>query len=222
MIVVIDGPAGAGKSSTARLVARRAGINYIDSGAIYRGFTLLYLQYGQDREQFFEQLRDHGLRFEFHGEQAYVYRRDEDVSDRIRENRVNDHVSEVAAFPEVREKVNEILRRISRNGDYVAEGRDLGTVVFPDADLKFFMTADLEERARRRLMETGAADAGESEDAYQAVRENLHHRDKVDAGREKDPLKKPEDAIKIDTTGLTFDEQVDLILDEIERIRKCE
>ncbi len=209
MIIVIDGPAGAGKSTTAKDVARRAGFDYVDSGAMYRGFTYLYLECDQDRTRLIEILDNHGLRFEFHITEARVFHGEKEITGDIRSDSVNSRVSEVAAMEEVRNTVRQLLRDVSMDRDVVLEGRDLGTVVFPDADLKFFLTADPEARARRRYDER--IRKGEQVSLKQ-VRENVETRDHIDSTRDIAPLKKADDALEIDSTFLTFEEQVTRIL----------
>ena len=212
MIIVIDGPAGAGKSTTAKEVARRTGFDYVDSGAMYRGFTHLYLEYDQDRTRLIEILDNHGLRFEFHITEARVFHGKKDITSDIRSDSVNSRVSEVAAMEEVRNTVRQLLRDVSKDRDVVLEGRDLGTVVFPDADLKFFLTADPGARARRRYDER--IRKGEQVSLEQ-VRENVETRDRIDSTRDIAPLKKADDAVEIDSTFLTFEEQVTRILKDI-------
>ncbi|TVQ69139.1 MAG: (d)CMP kinase [Balneolaceae bacterium] len=209
MIIVIDGPAGAGKSTTAKEVARRTGFDYVDSGAMYRGFTYLYLEYDQDRTRLIEILDNHGLRFEFHITEARVFHGKKDITSDIRSDSVNSRVSEVAAMEEVRNTVRQLLRDVSKDRDVVLEGRDLGTVVFPDADLKFFLTADPGARARRRYDERILK--GEQVSLEQ-VRENVETRDRIDSTRDIAPLKKADDAVEIDSTFLSFEEQVTRIL----------
>ncbi|MEX2657405.1 MAG: (d)CMP kinase [Balneolales bacterium] len=216
MIIVIDGPAGAGKSSTAKEVARRARLNYVDSGAIYRGFTWLYLKQQCKRSVFLKLLNDHELRFDFHITKSRVFLGDQEITSEIRSSDVNDRVSEIAALPEVRERVHEILRQISRGKDIILEGRDLGTVVFPDADVKFFLTADLKARAQRRYKELLLN--GE-QTTFSEVLANVEMRDRVDSLRDIAPLKKSKDAVKIDSTSLSFEEQVARIMKFIRKYR---
>ncbi|SMO43910.1 (d)CMP kinase [Fodinibius sediminis] len=208
MITVIDGPAGSGKSSTARAVADKLDIEYLDSGALYRTVTLLYLQAGRDKTVFFQLLDQAKISFRYCDRQFHVAVDDAAVTDRIRTPEVAEHVSEVAALPRVRTFVNHLMREAVKDGIYIAEGRDLGTAVFPDADLKFFMSADIEERARRRYNERKPDNPALS---LEEVRRNIQQRDLKDANREADPLKRAEDAIEINTTNLSFEQQVDQI-----------
>lgn len=208
MITVIDGPAGSGKSSTARAVADKLNIEYLDSGALYRTVTLLFLQAERDRSLFFELLSQKEISFRYEGRQFHVAVDGQPVTDQIRTPRVADAVSEVAAMPKVRAYVNDLMRQAVAQGVYIAEGRDLGTAVFPNAELKFFMSADLDERARRRYDEQKADN---TDLTLEQVKQNIIERDYKDANREADPLKKAEDAIEIDTTDLSFEQQVDKI-----------
>ena len=153
MIIVIDGPAGSGKSSTARAVANRLNIEYLDSGALYRAVTLIYIEANQDKEAFFRLLNQKEISFYYEDQTFYVTIDGESVTDKIRTTEVAEAVSDVAALPRVRSYVNNLMREAVIDGVYIAEGRDLGTVVFPDAKLKIFMSADLEERAKRRFDE---------------------------------------------------------------------
>lgn len=218
MIIVIDGPAGAGKSSTAKAIARKTGINYVDSGAMYRGFTALYIHNDKDKKKFFDQIDQNPLQFSFDEDNAQVFLNDENITEYIRSDEVNEHVSEVAALPEIRAKVLQLLKTTvaDTNSDYIAEGRDLGTVVFPDADLKFFLTADLDVRASRRLAEM---DKQADQNKLHAVKKNLESRDKKDSSRKEAPLIKADDAIEIDTSGLRFDEQIQVIIEKITNLK---
>lgn len=208
MIIVIDGPAGSGKSSTARAVADQLNIEYIDSGALYRTATLLYLEANRDQQMFFRLLDQKQISFHYQEQQFHVAVDGRSVSSDIRTSEVDDWVSEVAAMPRVRAFVNNLMRKVVLSGQYIAEGRDLGTAVFPDAELKFYMSADLKERARRRYKERKD---GNPDLTLEEVKENIAERDRKDSKREADPLKKATDAIEIDTTNLTFDQQVNQI-----------
>ncbi len=219
MIVVIDGPAGAGKSTTAQAVARKAGLDYIDSGAIYRGFTVLYNELKHDRASFFEAIKQERLRFEFDRDVSRVYLDKSEITEELRSPSVNDNVSVVAAMPEVRNQVTVELKKAVGASDCIAEGRDLGTVVFPEAELKFFLTADLDERARRRQLEMESKVEYSADSKFQNVKENLQQRDTIDSSRKEAPLQKAKDAIELDTTSLSFDRQVQIITEAIERVR---
>ena len=208
MIIVIDGPAGSGKSSTARAIADRLDIEYLDSGALYRTATLIYLEANRDKETFFRLLNQKNISFYYEDQKFHVAVDGESVTNKIRTGEVTKSVSEVAALPRVRSFVNNLMRDVVLDGIYIAEGRDLGTAVFPDAELKFFMSADIEERAKRRLKERKRANPGLT---LKEVKQNIAKRDLKDSKRQADPLKKADDAIEIDTTNVTFEQQVDKI-----------
>jgi cytidylate kinase len=208
MIIVIDGPAGSGKSSTARAIADKLDIEYLDSGALYRTVTLIYLQANRDKETFFRLLNQKKISFHYEDQKFHVAVDGQSVTDKIRSAEVTGAVSEVAALPRVRSFVNNVMRDVVLDGVYIAEGRDLGTAVFPDAELKFFMSADIEERAKRRLKERKRANPGLT---LKEVKQNIAKRDLKDSKRQADPLKKADDAIEIDTTNVTFEQQVDKI-----------
>lgn len=215
MIVVIDGPAGSGKSSTARAVAERLNIQYLDSGALYRVATLVFIKAGQNRTKFLELLKESKISFYFKEKMFHVFLNDQDVSEEIRSMKVSDAVSTVAAMAEVRSHINDLMKEQVAKGLYIADGRDLGTAVFPDADMKFFMVADLQDRAQRRLAELHAKG---QQATLQEVKANIAKRDAMDASRKTDPLKQAEDAILINTSTLTFDEQVDRISNHVQKL----
>jgi cytidylate kinase len=206
MIIVIDGPAGSGKSSTAKALSNQLNIHFLDSGALYRAVTYYWISKGKpDQEIFFELLPAMTLDVDLADNSFTVKLNGNDISDEIRSSSVANHVSDVASLPVVREKVNAFMRNIVKKHTFIADGRDLGTAVFPDADLKFYMDASIEERAVRRYREMKAS--GDSA-TLKSVVQNLKERDHKDQNREADPLKKADDAVVIDTTGKTFEEQV--------------
>ena len=206
MIIVIDGPAGSGKSSTAKALSKQLNIHFLDSGALYRAVTYYWIKKGKpDKKSFFDLLPDIDLGVDLADDSFSVRLNGENISDDIRSSYVANHVSDIASFPEVRKKVNAFMHNLVEKNTFIADGRDLGTAVFPDADLKFYMDASLEERAERRFREMEVSD---STITREHVIENLKQRDRKDQNRKADPLKKAEDAIVIDTTGKTFEEQV--------------
>lgn len=214
MIIAIDGPAGAGKSSTARAVAQRLGFRHLDSGAFYRALTYAALRHGM-QPQTWDRLDAARLdAFRLDGQpSADGFRllcEGKDVSRHLREADVTANVSRMAGVPAVRDWLLDRLRAASRGVDLVADGRDIGTVVFPDAELKVFLVADPDERARRRLAEQGRTRPDAA--AVRAERERLEVRDRLDSERAIAPLRRAADAVEIDTTGLTFEEQVDRIV----------
>ncbi|HLM66052.1 MAG TPA: (d)CMP kinase [Longimicrobium sp.] len=210
IIIALDGPAGSGKSSTARAVAARLGYRHLDSGAFYRAITWAALQAGINPDGWDQLTPDELDRLDVHGRPSgpgYVMSvAGTDVSAEIRSPAVNAHVSRMAAVPAVREWLMDALREAGARGGLVADGRDIGTVVFPDAELKAYLIADAEERARRRLMEQGADAPPLEEVRAEAAR--LQGRDAIDSGRATAPLRQADDAVVIDTTGLSFHEQV--------------
>jgi cytidylate kinase len=218
-VLAIDGPSASGKSSTARAVAEAIGFAHLDSGSLYRGVTLVALREaarrGQadgdplavlDAEAILRAAEDRGLMLQPDGAGFAAYLEGEPVDGEIRGPRVTGAVSAVSAVPVVREWVNTRLRAMVRAGrDVVVDGRDIGTVVFPDADLKIFLTASPEARAGRRISQRGQAVEPARLEAEAAA---LAARDRADSTRAVAPLKPADDAIPIDTTALSFDEQV--------------
>jgi cytidylate kinase len=199
MVIAIDGPAGAGKSSVARVAAAELGFTYLDSGAMYRCVALAGIERGADLDDP-EEMGElaAGLSIALEGRRVELEGRD--VSEEIREPAVSEASSRVSVHPKVREAMVAAQRRMIAAGDYVAEGRDIGTVVSPDAPLKVFLTASAEERARRRAAQTGEDEA--------AVLEAQLERDRRDQTREHSALKIAKDAEEIDTTGLSQEEVV--------------
>lgn len=207
MIIVIDGPAGSGKSSTAKKVAELLDIQYLDSGALYRAVTFLWLRTDKsDISEFFENLPDVNLETEYRNQTFHVIVNGEDITKDIRSQKVANHVSEIASHPKARSFVNQYMRKLVTNNTYIADGRDLGTAVFPDADLKFYMVASIDERAKRRYRELKNEN---HEILFEEVKSNLLNRDFRDSNRSADPLKKDANAILIDTTGKMFEEQIE-------------
>jgi cytidylate kinase len=208
MIVVIDGPAGSGKSSTAKAVAANLQIQFLDSGALYRVATLVYLNSRNNNRSFFEQLEESEISFYFKKEKFHAFLNGQDVTEDIRNMNVSDNVSEVASDPKVRAYINNLMREAVKHDVFIADGRDLGTAVFPDAELKFYMVADLETRARRRYNEIKETDP---EVTLEEIKDNIAQRDDRDSNRSSDPLKKADDAIEVNTSDMTFEDQVTFI-----------
>lgn len=222
-VIAIDGPSASGKSSTARAVAERLGFSHLDSGSLYRGVTLVALREAARRglpgddplamgpEAVLRAAEDRGLMLHPDGAGFAAYLEGEPVDAAIRDADVTRHVSAVSAVPVVREWVNSYLRTLVRAGrDVVIDGRDIGTVVFPDADLKVFLTASPATRAGRRLGQRGSP-AGEAE----LERETglLAARDHADSSRAVAPLRRADDALELDTTGMGFEEAVEWIVE---------
>ena len=211
--IAIDGPAASGKSSTARRVAAELGIQYLDTGAMYRALTLDVLRHGLSPSD------EAGVlgcleHLELDWQAGKVWLAGEDVSVPIRENRVSVSMGPLCALPAVRAWMVEQQRRVGSRESTVLEGRDIGTVVFPRARFKFFLVADLEERARRRLLELTQR-GGES--SLEELMRELAARDASDAARSTGPLKQAEDARLLDTTRLSLDEQTHEILARVRR-----
>jgi cytidylate kinase len=212
VVVTIDGPAGAGKSTVARRLARALGYRLLDTGAIYRAVALVAKRTGvawNDGPALAAIARALDIQFSFVGDVNHVTVGGEDVSAAIRTPEVSQGSSQVSAHPEVRAALLDLQRRLGAGGGVVVEGRDTGTVVFPAAEAKFFLTASDEERAQRRLAELSAAGvAAELESTLRDLRE----RDQRDASRDVAPMKAADDASLVDTSGLGLDEVVAQLL----------
>lgn len=215
MIIVIDGPAGSGKSSTAREVANRLNLQYLDSGALYRAVTVAWLKSGKEA-LFFDRLNQLNLSFHYDTGLFRVWIDSEEVTDFIRTEAISSEVSYVATRPDVRAFVNKHMRDVISENVCIADGRDLGTAVFPEADLKIYMDANPEIRAKRRAMEITAS--GQTADSNEVL-SNIIRRDEIDSARKADPLQKAEDAILVQTDDLSFQDQVELICQLIQKIQ---
>ncbi|MCF7919861.1 MAG: (d)CMP kinase [Candidatus Cloacimonetes bacterium] len=210
-VIAIDGPAASGKSTTARVLAKEMQYVYIDTGAMYRACALQALQKNielKNIDALEQMLRDICIRIEYSPDGNRIYIDGKDVSERIREADITRLASEIAVIEIVRLRMVELQREMGKNGGVIMDGRDIGTVVFPDAEFKFFMIADVKTRAKRRWLEAQAK--GEILDLKEVEKELLW-RDENDSHRSHSPLKRADDAIDIDTTGLTIEEQTALI-----------
>jgi len=210
--IAIDGPSGAGKSTIARAVAGELGIVYVDTGAIYRTVGLFAREKGipRDRIEDVVPLLD-GARIDLdHGEDGLqrIYLDGRDVSQEIRQPEISLYASDVSRLPEVRAFLLEMQRDLARRHSVIMDGRDIGTVVLPDADVKIFLTATAEDRALRRWREL--RDKG-ADDTYEEVLADMRYRDAQDAGRAVAPLKPAEDAVVLDTTGNTLEQSIALL-----------
>jgi cytidylate kinase len=221
-VLAIDGPAGSGKSTTARLCAERLGFRHLDTGAMYRAVTLKVIRTHTDitdEHALASFLHATTVGVKWHRGGMRVLLDGRDVSEAIREPQVSGFVSEVSAIPEVRRQMVAEQRRVAAGQAVVCEGRDIGSVVFPNADLKIFLECDAGERARRRQLELAGRGARAGR---RAVLANLVKRDRIDSGREASPLRRVPDAILVDTSGLTIEEQVAVVCDLVRRRVKRE
>jgi cytidylate kinase len=219
-IVTLDGPAGSGKSSTAKEVASRLGFRHLDSGALYRALTHALLESGIPEDEWSglgeADLRSLGVSVEPTVGGYDVSVRGRTLTDELRSAAVTSRVAEVARYPASRGCLLDLQRDAGARGRLVADGRDMGTVVFPEADLKVFLVAELEERARRRLRDEGVVDPTSDDVAVQSGA--MAARDRSDSERALSPLRRPSGAYLIDTTRLSFREQVDTIVGLVERL----
>ncbi len=222
-VVAIDGGAGSGKSTTAKAVAKRLNFFYLDTGAMYRAATLKYLQSTRcanavDMDVVKKIIDDTTIDLRQEMSELSVYLDEKDVTLAIRSLAVSDSVSQISAIPEVREWMVGRQREVAQGKNVVCEGRDIGTVVFPDAQVKIYMHADLKVRAQRRKKELAEKNI---EVDFNEVVQNLKFRDTYDSNRKHSPLKKAMDAVVIDTTHLTIEQEVELVEQIVkERLRK--
>ena len=217
MIVAIDGPAASGKSTTAKMVAKKLEMTYLDTGAMYRAVTLALLRSNTDLDDYDSvcQVVDE-LELEIYdkGSKTIVKLDGEDISQAIRSLPVTENVSAVSAMKYVRQTMVEIQRNIGNKTNCVVEGRDIGTVVFPDAEFKIFMVADVNMRAKRRFKDL--YEMGENR-SFQDVLADLKSRDEKDSTRAYSPLQKANEAIEIDTSMLSIDQQVEKIINLVKK-----
>jgi len=206
--LAIDGPAGSGKSTISSLIAKKLGWTHIDTGAMYRAVTLQALELGinLNEEAQYRFLETSTIHYDF----DRIYINDRDVSEAIRSEAVTNNVSLVSSFPYVRKKLVELQKQAAQHGNIIMDGRDIGTVVIPNADLKIFLTANVEERAKRRYKEHIKKG---KESQISKVIEDIVIRDQKDSTRKESPLRKADDAIVLDTTYLTIEEVVNKIIE---------
>lgn len=220
IVIAIDGPAGAGKSTVAQLAARRLGYVYIDTGAMYRAVTWAALEKGinpANQQDIAVMTRNLPISLKYVGEQLKVYVDGRDITEDIRTPRVSRMVSEVAQIAAVRGAMLELQRDMAKSGGVVMDGRDIGTHVLPDADVKVFLTASIEERARRRWLELKAK--GFDTD-FEQLKSEIAQRDKTDSERAIAPLRQAADAVFVDTSNMTIEAAVQVIIDLYEERNK--
>lgn len=223
MIIAIDGPAGSGKSTTAKWVARKLGYLYLDTGAMYRTIALALIRANQTPQEdtIVDFLNQIYVDFVPTGEQTRVFLNQDDVTAEIRNPDVSKMASDVAKLAVVRDEMVRLQRKIGykeveENGGVVLDGRDIGTVVFPDAPLKIFLLAHIEARAQRRMRELQDANI---ETTLEALIAEIEARDDQDSSREHAPLRKADDAIALDTTHLSIEEQVDFVVAKAQSLK---
>jgi len=220
-IIAIDGPAGSGKTTTAKRVAEILNIIYLDTGAMYRAvayFVLLRLGETLEEERIKNLLRNIEIKFKNISNERRIYLNGQDISNEIRNEKISQMASKVSSLKSVRDFLVDEQRRISKGTSLVAEGRDIGTVVFPDAQLKFYMDCSIDERAKRRSLEylemKIQADISD-------IKRQIAERDKRDKERAHAPLKMAKDAILIDTTSLSKEEQINFVIAKAQKIKDC-
>lgn len=216
--IAIDGPAGAGKSTIAKGISKKLGFIYVDTGALYRAIAYYVLKKGKDPslesnvEPFLSKI---AVELKFIDGEQRVFVNDEDVSDKIRTPEVSMGSSAVSAIPKVREFLFELQRKIARENDVIMDGRDIGTVVLPNADLKIFLTATPEERARRRYNELKDK---ENSPTYEKILADIKIRDYNDSNRAVAPLKQADDAILLDTTDLSLEDSINKVVELVKKL----
>ena len=218
LIIAIDGPAASGKSTLAKDLADKLGFLLVDTGAMYRAITFYALENRivDNEEKLLEKLQDLKLELEYENKLTRVFLNGSEITDKIRTPEVNAKVSDISKIKEVRKEMVKLQREMASNKNLVVEGRDTTTVVFPNADLKIFLTADVKERARRRYLEY--KEKGENV-TLEEVEASINNRDNIDSSRSVSPLKKADDAIEIDTTNLTIEEEINKIVEEIDKVK---
>ena len=220
--IAIDGPAGAGKSSIAKALSKKLGFVYIDTGAMYRAVALFFLENGikDSSDNEIDKLLDElDINIKYTDGEQRVFLNNVDVSDKLRQEEIGKLASRFSALKSVREKLVALQRKLTKKENVIMDGRDIGTVVLPNADLKIYLSAGSKVRAKRRyleLIEKGFDSAALDE---KAIENEIIKRDEADMNREISPLKKAEDAYYMDTSDMTFDEVVSKILDMVEKER---
>lgn len=211
--VAIDGPAGAGKSTIAKLVAKEKGYIYVDTGAMYRGLAIHFLDKGiqpQETEKVIEACKDAEVTIAYEDAVQHVYLNGKDISSRLRNEEVGNMASVTSAIPEVRKKLLELQQNLAKTQNVIMDGRDIGTCVLPHADVKVYLTASVETRAKRRYQEL--QEKGEDCN-LEEIAHDIEERDRRDMAREIAPLKQAEDAVLVDSSDMTIAEVVKTIVD---------
>lgn len=211
--VAIDGPAGAGKSTIAKLVAKEKGYIYVDTGAMYRGLAIHFLDKGiqpQETEKVIEACKDAEVTIAYEDAVQHVYLNGKDISSRLRNEEVGNMASVTSAIPEVRKKLLELQQNLAKTQNVIMDGRDIGTCVLPHADVKVYLTASVETRAKRRYQEL--QEKGEDCN-LEEIAHDIEERDRRDMTRETAPLKQAEDAVLVDSSDMTINEVVKTIVD---------
>jgi cytidylate kinase len=220
LTIALDGPAGAGKSTIARRLARELDILYLDTGAMYRAVGLKALRQGisvRSEADIAKMLDETRMDIVFDNKEQHILLDGEDVSELIRTPQVSLAASDVSALPVVRRKLVELQREIAARQPLILDGRDIGSYVLPDARCKFFLTASEDERARRRLHDLRAR--GDQQSTFEAIKQDITYRDRQDSQRSLAPLCQAADAILVDTTEMTIDEVVAAILNDIRQVQ---
>ena len=219
IIIAIDGPAASGKSTLAKLIAEKLNFVYMDTGAMYRAITFIAIRNGviNDINSIIAIAESIDIKLKFENGITHVFVDGEEITDFIRTPKINSKVSDISKIPDVRREMVKIQKRVGKNCSLVAEGRDITTVVFPNADIKIYMNADIDVRAERRFKELSEQNV---EITLTEVKNNLTQRDLIDSGREVSPLKKADDAFELDTTSISVDSELEKILSLVEQIKK--
>ena len=217
--VAIDGPAGAGKSSVSKAAAKSLGFTYIDTGAMYRAAALFAIEHGIDLKNNVQELISHlddiKIVIKYTDEGQRIYLSGKDVSERIREEEVSVGASDVAVIPQVRTKLVDLQREMAKSANVIMDGRDICEYVLPDAQVKIFLTASVDSRARRRYDELTAKGI---ECDFEKIKADMEYRDKNDSTRAVSPLKQAKDATLVDTTDLTFEQAVEKVKELIKNV----
>lgn len=208
-IIALDGPSGSGKSTIANILAKKLKISYLNTGSMYRALTLYFLENGIKNEDKIDLKLLQNIKIDINEDRVFL--NGKDVSDEIRNKIVTENVSWVSSIPLVRKYLVDMQRKISENKSIILDGRDIGTVVFPDAKYKFFLVASSEIRAKRRY------EQNEIDKSLEEIQKDIEKRDYIDSHREISPLKKASDAIEIDSSNLTIDETIDEILGKMDK-----